>query len=60
MRANTDGNALKLDEAKWHVRVSKDLANREIISSSGASEHHDIFFLDFFQFSSQKTWENLI
>jgi len=25
-------------------------ANREIASSSGASEHQDIFFFDFFQF----------
>jgi hypothetical protein len=39
-------------------------ANREIASSSGASEHQDIFFFDFFQFFlaafSQKTFKNMI
>ena len=53
-------DALKLHEDKWHVRVSKDLTNREIDSSSGTSEHHDIFCLDFFQFFPQKTWKILI
>jgi hypothetical protein len=35
--------------------------NREIASSSGASEHQDIFPPDFFQFSFlKKTWKNMI
>ena len=36
-------------------------ANREIASSSGASEHQDIFFSDFFSiFFLKKTWKNMI
>ena len=41
--------------------LGRNPANRQMTSSSGALEHQDIFFLDFFSFCIfQKTWKNMV